>query len=174
MTVTNSRLAVDSSLALSDARLVSRGQRAQIEDQDLGVSAPGRVTRVADRPGTNAADPGRYYVEVTPARAPTALVGNSVKLSIAVRSSRGKVLAVPLSALSLAADGSSRVQVDLGGGKTRRVVVIPALAAQGFVEVRPRKGGALKEGDLVVVGSGATVARRAPTGAVTPGVSGGA
>jgi len=80
MTVTNSRLAVDSSLAPTDAKLVRVGLRARVENQDLGVTAAGRVTRVADRPGTNGADPGRLYLEVTPGRAPASLVGTSVKL----------------------------------------------------------------------------------------------
>ena len=128
------------------------GLRARVENQDLGVSSTARVTRIADLPGTNGADPGRHYLEVTPARAPVSLVGTSVKLSISVESTKGKVLAVPLSALSLGADGNSRVQLDLGG-RTRRVKVIPGLAAQGFVEIRPAAAGELKVGDLVVVGS---------------------
>jgi hypothetical protein len=99
---------------------------------------------------------------VVPEAAPASLVGTSVKLSIAVESTQGKVLAVPIGALSVAADGTSRVQVDRGG-RTRFVTVVPGLAAQGFVEVTPTRGGRLEAGDLVVVGSGPSSAAKAPT-----------
>lgn len=172
MTVSNSRLAIDSSLSVRDAKLVRRGLRVAIEEPDLGVRIDGRVSRIADKPGTapgelagaTPVDPARTYVEVLPQGAPPALVGASVKLSIAVESTRGRVLAVPIGALSVAADGSSRVQVDLGRGRTRFVTVVPGLAAQGFAEVTPAAQGKLREGDLVVVGSGPSAASKAPTG----------
>ena len=72
-----------------------RGDRVRIEEQELRVSIRGRVTQVADRPGTNRNfDAGRTYFEVTPSNAPASLVGASVKLSIAVQSTQGEVLAV--------------------------------------------------------------------------------
>ena len=90
---------------------------------------------------------------MTPFNAPAALVGASVKLSIAVQSTQGEVLAVPVNALSVGADGRERVQVDRGGGRTRSCSCAPGLRAQGFVEVSPRSAGELKEGDRVVIGS---------------------
>src|ERR671931_393222 len=45
MNVTNSRLAIDSSLSVSDVRLVRVGDAVTIEDQDLGITAHGRVSR---------------------------------------------------------------------------------------------------------------------------------
>jgi len=60
------------------------------------------------------------------------------------------VTAVPLSAVSLAADGSSRVQVQ-NNGKLDYVVVDTGLAADGYVEVTSRDE-LLKPGQLVVVG----------------------
>ena len=53
------------------------------------------VTQVADRPGTHKVDPGRVYLEITPGTAPAQLVGASVKLTIAVKSTRQAVLVVP-------------------------------------------------------------------------------
>ena len=53
MNVTNSRLAIDSSLSVADARLVRVGDPVVIEDQDLGVTAHG--TRQRGSPGR----PGR-------------------------------------------------------------------------------------------------------------------
>jgi peptidoglycan hydrolase-like protein with peptidoglycan-binding domain len=152
MTVSNSRLAIDSSLSLNDAKLVRPGARVTIEEPDLGVRATGVVSQVADRPGTHKVDPARVYVEVTPGAAPAQLVGGSVKLTIAVRSTRGAVLAVPVNALSVGADGSSRVQRQLAGGRTEYVDVEPGLAAHGLVEVRPVDG-RLAVDDLVVVGA---------------------
>ena len=151
MTVSNSRLAVDSSLSLEDAKLVRVGDIVKIEEPDLGVRTDGVVTQVADRPGTNKVDPSRVYLEVTPDTAPAQLVGASVRLSIAVKSTEREVLTVPVTALSVGADGSSRVQVQRPGGRSEFVNVEAGLAAQGLVEVRP-VGGDLDPGGLVVVG----------------------
>lgn len=166
MTVSSSQLTADSSLAINDAKLVRVGAPVVIEEQDLGIKVAGTVTRVADKPGTDKAEPTRVYFEVTPKQAPARLVGASVKLTIAVKTTRGAVLAVPLSALSVGAGGSSRVQVDRGGGKTDYVPVVPGLVANGLVEVRPATADALKPGDLVVVGSGGALA---PGGSALPG-----
>jgi hypothetical protein len=57
---------------------------------------------------------------------------------------------VPLSAVSLAADGKSRVQVD-DHGALKSIIVEPGLAAGGYVEVLPVDG-KLEPGQLVVVG----------------------
>jgi hypothetical protein len=123
-----------------------------IEDQDLGVKAPGRVSVVAETPGTNRVDPSRFYFAVAPGPGVRALVGASVKLTIAVKSTKGSVLAVPPNALSVGGDGDSRVQVRRGG-HTALVKVVPGLAAEGLVEVRPAAGASLSPGDLVIVGS---------------------
>src|SRR5215211_1401332 len=152
MTVSNSRLAVDSSLSLDDAKLVRLGASVKIEEPDLGVRTDGVVTQVADRPGTNKVDPSRVYLEVTPGTAPAQLVGASVKLSISVKSTGRKVLTVPVTAVSVGADGTSRVQLQRSGGTNEFVNVEAGLAAQGLVEVRP-VGGELEPGNLVVVGS---------------------
>jgi hypothetical protein len=152
MSVTSSRLVVDSSLSVADARLVRPGDPVVIEDQDLGVKAGGRVSQVSQTPGTNRVDPSRFYFAVAPGPRVQALVGASVKLTIAVKSTRGRVLAVPANALSVGGDGDSRVQVRRGG-RTILVKVVPGLAAEGLVEVRPAGGAELAPGDLVVVGS---------------------
>ena len=151
MTVSNSRLAIDSSLALNDAKLVRRGARVTIEEPDLGVRTTGVVSQVAARPGTHKVDPARVYLEVAPGAAPAQLVGASVKLTVAVRSTRDAVLTVPVTALSVGADGSSRVQRQDSSGHTEFVSVEPGLAAHGLVEVRPASD-ALAANDLVVVG----------------------
>jgi Putative peptidoglycan binding domain len=167
MTVSNSRLAIDSSLSLNDAKLVRNGAQVTIEEPDLGVKTTGTVSLVADRPGTHKVDPGRIYLEVKPKTAPSALVGTSVKLTIAVNSTGKQVLVVPLTALSVGADGTSRVQVQRPGGRTDYVEVNPGLAAKGLVEVTPARG-KLAPGDLVVVG-----ARGGGAGAPSTSIGGG-
>ncbi len=169
MTVSNTRLAIDSSLSPQEKDLVHAGDPVRIEESDLRIDIKGRVSRIADQPGTDPSfDPGRTYFEVTPFDAPAALVGASVKLAIAVQSTAGKVLAVPLSALSIGADGRERVQVDRGGVRASLVSVRTGLRAQGLVEVSPRRAGELKAGDLVVVGAGARAAAKGATGSAAP------
>jgi hypothetical protein len=152
MNVTNSRLAIDSSLSVSDVRLVRVGDPVVIDDQDLGVTARGRVTRVDRTPGTHGIDPSRFYMAVAPTSRLPSLVGASVKLTISVKSTNGRVLAVPVSALSIGGDGRSRVQVR-HGTRIELVPVDPGLAAEGLAEVRPQAKDSLRPGDLVVVGT---------------------
>lgn len=157
MDVTGSRLAVDSSLSVSDAKLVHAGDPVTIEDQDLGVTTRGIVKEVGQSPGTsppgtNPVDPSRFYLGVTPGAGPSSLVGSSVKLTIAVKSTKGAVLAVPVSTLSVGGDGNARLQVRRGG-RTTLVAVVPGLAAKGLVEVRPVGRERLLPGDQVVVSS---------------------
>ena len=167
MTVSNSRLAIDSSLSITDAKLVRPGAKVTIEEPDLGIKTTGVVTQVADSPGTHKVEQGRVYLAITPRSAPAQLVGASVKLTIAVKSTDEAVLTVPITALSVGADGTSRVQVARGGDRTEYVSVEPGLAAQGLVEVRPARG-ALNPGDLVIVGK-----RDGSSGAAPPGSSAG-
>jgi hypothetical protein len=152
MTVSNSRLAIDSSLSLSDAKLVRPGAEVKIEEPDLGIKTTGVVTQVADAPGTHKVEQGRVYLAITPKTAPAQLVGASVKLTIAVKSTDEAVLTVPITALSVGADGSSRLQVQRAGGRTEYVSVEPGLAAQGLVEIRPLHGD-VDKGSLVIVGN---------------------
>jgi hypothetical protein len=161
MTVTSSQLVVESSLSVSDAKLVRLGDPVTIEEQELGITAKGEVAALDTTPGTRKVDPNRFFMLVVPTTRMKALSGASVKLTIAVESTEGKVLAVPVSALSVGGDGSSRVEVRRGGD-TRLVTVNPGLAAEGFVEIRPAGGEPLREGDLVVVG--ATGGGQAPGG----------
>lgn len=166
MTVSNSRLAIDSDLAINDAKLVRRGDPVKIEEPDLGINATGVVTQVADRPGTHQVSPDRVYLEVTPKTAPAQLLGTSVKLTIAVKSTQQAVLTVPVTALSVGPDGTSRVQVQRSNGTTEYVAVEPGLAAKGLVEVRPVHG-RLAPGDLVVVGDRGSGLAGAPPAAGT-------
>ena len=154
MTVTNSRLAVDAALSLDDTRLVKVGSPVTITEPELGLRINGTVGLIADTPGTLGAEAQRFHIEINPIDAPASLVGASVVLSVTVNSTQGKVLTVPVAALSVSADGASRVQVQSVDKSTKFVTVTPGLTANGLVAVTPLRD-SLSEGDLIVVGAGA-------------------
>jgi hypothetical protein len=150
ITVTNAVVAVDGSLKLEEAFLATPGMKVLIDEPDLGIKATGVVSRVADTPGTNGVDGFHVYFETVVDGAPASLVGASVRLTVPVESTGGSVLAVPVNAVTLAADGSSRIQRN-NDGNLEYVTVEPGLSADGFVAVRPVDS-SLAAGDLVVIG----------------------
>ncbi|WP_433012775.1 peptidoglycan-binding protein [Kribbella sp. CA-294648] len=75
----------------------------------------------------------------------------NVRVTIPVKSTNGKVLAVPVAALSAGSDGGSRVEV-LRNGKVELVAVKVGLTADGYAQVTASGDGKLTEGDQVVVG----------------------
>jgi peptidoglycan hydrolase-like protein with peptidoglycan-binding domain len=150
ITVTNNALAIDSSLPLAEAALVKPGLKVTIDEPDLGLQATGVISRVADTPGTDGADGYHIYFEVLVDETQVKLEGVSLRLTIPVESTGGAVTVVPISALFLAADGTSRVQVEKDG-KLKFVEVKPGLSADGFVEITPVDGN-LSTGELVLVG----------------------
>lgn len=150
LTVTDNQLAVDSSLSLEAAPLVKPGMPVVIDEQALGAKATGVVETVASTPGTRGVDGFHIYMEVKVDPTPVKLDGFSVRLTIPVKSTQGAVTAVPISAVSLAADGTSRVQVKRKDA-LEYIQVTPGLSADGYVEVTPVNG-RLEPGELIVVG----------------------
>lgn len=154
MLVTDARVRVDGGLAVKDASLVRPGMTVNVTEPDLGISAVGSVTTVAEGPGTNGVDGFHVYFEVDVHEPPAALVGASVRLTIPVTSTGRRVLAVPVSALSLAPDGTSLVQRQRAA-LLESVAVRPGLTADGYVAVVPLDMAGrppLQAGDLVTVG----------------------
>ena len=88
--------------------------------------------------------------------------------TISVKTTEGEVLAVPVAALSMASDGTTRVQVKSPQGPPRYVTVEPGLAAKGLVAVSPLQG-QLGPGDLVVVGANGTNDKPKEKGAANGG-----
>jgi len=150
LSVTDNQLAVDAGLPLDAAPLVKAGMPVAIDEQALGIKAKGVVAWVAATPGTNGVDGYHLYFEVRVEETPTPLQGFSLRLTIPIQSTDGAVTVVPISALSLSADGTSRVQVQKGDALDY-IVVEPGLSADGFVEVTPVDA-KLTPGQLVVVG----------------------
>jgi len=151
MTVTDAVVAIDGSLPLDEARLVTSGMRVQIDEPDLGIEATGVVSRVAQAPGTDGVDGFHVYFAIVVNGGPAGIVGASVRITIPIETTGGPVLTVPVSALSLSADGSTRVQKVARDSLVEVVLVDPGLSAAGFVEVTP-KAGTLEPGDMVVIG----------------------
>jgi hypothetical protein len=152
MQVTGSRLAIDTAIALADVQLVEVGDAVVIEETFSDVSTTGKVSFKADRAGTNDVDPQKVYVEILADEDIRELNGLNVKLTIPVETTGGEVMAVPLAALSAAADGTARVQVEHDDLTTVFVEVTAGLSAGGFVQITPISG-ELHAGDRVVVGT---------------------
>jgi peptidoglycan hydrolase-like protein with peptidoglycan-binding domain len=150
MSVTDNQLAIDTALPLDEAPLVKPGMPVAIDEQALGIKAKGVVETVASTPGTRGVDGYHFYCEIRVIETSTKLEGFSLRLTIPIKSTKGAVTAVPVSALSLAADGTSRVQIQ-GKAGLEYIVVKPGLSAEGYVEVTPVQG-TLAPGQLVVVG----------------------
>jgi peptidoglycan hydrolase-like protein with peptidoglycan-binding domain len=150
MSVTDNRIAIDSALPLESAMLVRPGMAVDIDETSLGIKAKGAVAAVDKTPGTHGVDGYHMYYAVRVDDPPSSLQGFSLRLTIPIQSTQQAVITVPMSAVSLAADGKSRIQVRKNG-KLQFITVLPGLAADGFVEVTPEKG-KLVPGQLVVVG----------------------
>jgi peptidoglycan hydrolase-like protein with peptidoglycan-binding domain len=150
MSVTDNELSIDSQVPIESAPLVKPGMEVAIDEQALGIKAKGVVETVANTPGTRGVDGYHFYLGVKVESTPVSLAGFSVRLSIPIETTKGAVTAVPTSAVSLAADGTSRVLVDRGG-RQEYVTVQPGLSTGGYVEVSAPDG-QLVPGQRVVVG----------------------
>jgi peptidoglycan hydrolase-like protein with peptidoglycan-binding domain len=154
MSVSGSRLAIDSSVSVDEAELIEEGDPVTIELSRLNIEVAGKVTVKADRAGTDGVQADEVYIEIVPDEVKAELNNTNVKITIPVasRSSSGDVLAVPAAALSATGSGDTIVTVENDDGSTRVVTVTPGLSAPGgMVEITPRDGD-LAEGDRVVVG----------------------
>ncbi|WP_151482954.1 peptidoglycan-binding protein [Streptomyces albicerus] len=162
-TVSAGKLVVTGFLGAQEKDLIRPGQKVQVLSEVYGDELTGTVSAVANTPTVPEADgegaaaeapAGQgYAVTVKPDRAlPGRLAGQDVRLTVEAGSSGGKVLVVPVSALSAGADSRTRVTVLERSGDRRRVEVRPGTSGDGYTEVTPVGGARLAEGDKVVVG----------------------
>ncbi|MFD4593579.1 efflux RND transporter periplasmic adaptor subunit [Streptomyces rubiginosohelvolus] len=168
MTISSGSLGVRGALTPSQRNAVEAGQKVRILAEATGDEFDGTTGSVTDPDGSQqqaegdggtedgAGDPGdgaMAILNVTPdKKLDAALVGQEVRLTIEIRASRGKVLVVPFSAVSSAADGSTVVTVLASDGERRQVRVRPGLEGDGSVQVTPSPKDALAPGDRVIVG----------------------
>lgn len=99
---------------------------------------------------------GSSRVEFMPAgHLPKGLVGQNVEVTVVT--SRVRTFIVPVAAVSTALSGQTYLQVEVGsGGQLARVAVRLGLASGGEQAVSPTRAGALRTGQQVVIGIGAT------------------
>ena len=82
---------------------------------------------------------------------PAALNGENVLVTVETGRTEGPVLTVPVAAIVTTGSGTSYVTVAGAGGKQTQVAVTPGISENGYVQVRPVRGGRLAAGDSVVV-----------------------
>lgn len=152
MTIAGSASDIDAGISSADRRLISEGLAVIIEDDGLGIAATGVISFIADKPGGGELSNDRYALTIKPdEELPPEALNVSFRLSIAVSSSEGEVLVVPLAALSAGADGSSRIELERADGETELVNVSAGLSAGGLVEISPIDA-TVVPGDRVIVG----------------------
>jgi peptidoglycan hydrolase-like protein with peptidoglycan-binding domain len=166
----------------ADAELISTGTTVTLELRDVGIETTGTVVDIRSpsaNPDPNNPDGGRsgsgasddrleIVVNAEDSARIRDFIWSSVRISVAVSSTDDEVLAVPVAAISVAPDGTSRVEVErvrargTREGVTEVVEVSVGLAAQGYAEITPLRGASIEPGDRVVVGveTGARQSRR--------------
>ncbi|MEV0928824.1 peptidoglycan-binding protein [Streptomyces spongiicola] len=170
MTLSAGALQVRGYLEKHEKGLVRRGQPVEILSETTGLAASATVTSVADTmtaeqpvgadasedaPSTRATG---FLMVVKPVKAlPSELAGQDVRLTVRAASTKGKTLAVPVSAISAGADGKTAVTVVGDGGSQRRVPVSTGTTGDGYVEIHPLEGLILRAGEKVITGVQSTV-----------------
>jgi peptidoglycan hydrolase-like protein with peptidoglycan-binding domain len=147
MSASGASLVVTVKVDAATAERLKAGMAASL-DLGEGTAVAGKVRRV-----TKNGD--QYDVVVAPntltAKQLALFRDANVRVTIPVKSTAGKVLAVPVAALSSGPDGGSRVEV-LRDGKIELIPVTVGLSADGYAQVTPSGDAKLTEGDQVVVG----------------------
>ncbi|GAA1538824.1 hypothetical protein GCM10009730_55010 [Streptomyces albidochromogenes] len=183
MTVAAGPLVVHAYVPDHQKGLIRPDQKAELLSEADGATANASVRSIATTrttPRTDAgaqdgqpaagqaggqADADGYLMVVTPGRPLEAeWTGQNVRLTVLAATTGGKVLVVPVSAVSAGADGATVVTVLEDDGKQRRVRVKPGTTGDGHVEVTPLGSGALREGARVVTGVRADDAAPGGTG----------
>ncbi len=171
---------ITGSVSKADASLLVIGSPATIQVPDLGVEVGGTLTEIRkptqSTDGSNGGNGGstsdRLEVVVVADDSSQLMPGYSVRIGVTVSSTDGEVLAVPVAAVFVGADGTSKVEVErtaaLGDrpAVTELVDVEVGLSAQGYIEITPT-GKNLVEGDRVVVGSDSGTRRQRRTRTTT-------
>jgi len=147
MSASGASLVVTLKVDAQTAERLKAGMAASLDLGD-GTAVAAEVKRVTK-------NGNQYDVVVAPSKLTSrqlALLRDAnVRVTIPVKSTSGKVLAVPVAALSSGPDGGSRVEV-LRDGKVELIPVTVGLSADGYAQVTPSGDAKLTEGDQVVVG----------------------
>ena len=152
-----SALQVEALISPTDAELLEVGMEVELINDAMG-SDPivGTLETLGEQvvSSENNEDRGLRAV-VTADDIPRSWTGTNVRVTFTSAATSESVLVVPVAALSSAADGQARVEVQNDDGTLTSVPVEAGLSTEGFVEVTPVGDAELNEGDLVIVGSNA-------------------
>ena len=143
---------VEVQAARADVDLLQSGATALVEADSYDYESPAQVVGWTALPGSTE----QVLVTLKLASVPdTELFDISVRVTLALSSTSGDVLAVPLAALYDSGDGSTRIQVLRPGGIEEEVLVVVGLfdPEAGLAEVTPTDEGLLVEADSVIVGT---------------------
>jgi Putative peptidoglycan binding domain len=176
-TVATAETSVTAAVSRADSNFVVAGAPVTIELRDVNVELPGTVLSVGEPPAPAASDGGgeggegggsegsggtsgrlQVVVAADDPKALSEFIFSGARVRIAVASTDAEVLVVPVSAVSVGPDGSSRIEIETRAvtpddpGATEVVEVEVGLSAQGLVEIRPTADSAFGVGDRVVVG----------------------
>jgi hypothetical protein len=137
LNVSSNTITVNTSVAKADIKFVSVGQKVEIIIDGNSKKIDGIVSTIATSTGTDGAGEDRYAVVIEPAKVDKDDTGASVEIAIPVKTTKSKVLAVPLAAVSVDGDGRPRVEIvdDAKNHKSHFVSVQTGLRAQGYVEI---------------------------------------
>lgn len=148
MLLSGSELVISIGLTTADKEVLQKGMRAEAAVPGLRP-IEGRLGAVVT---TTTGGRTSLRLPSLTAKQEHALEGANVKVTVPLETTDGKVLVVPLAALTTDAGGTARVIRVAAGGATETIDVEVGLSAEGFAEVRPRKD-TLAAGDRVVVGA---------------------
>lgn len=132
--------------------LVQEGAEVELLDEASGESITGTVRSIGDRAEPSPTSGAPSYQAIIDAALPDTWSGRNVRATFTTASTDHEVLVVPTAAVSSAADGHTRVQVERSDGTIDTVDVTTGLSADGFLQVTPADGSALADGNRVVIG----------------------
>jgi HlyD family secretion protein len=158
----NSRNSGSSAVQLGSGKVTMSGFASTVETHLLKPGMTG--TAISDISGSRfgvrvSSVSGPRVTFVPTGKMPSNVVGQNVQVSITA--SRVRSLIVPVAAVSTAGSGQPYVTVARGHGRTATVSVRLGISSGGLQALAPLHPGALRPGDLVVLGIGSPASARA-------------
>ena len=148
--LSTSDLVIEGEFSAAQVERIVEGMPADVELEATGWTGTARVQGIEQRTGAAEGDPTTTVVRLVPdAALPTDLAGQNLKVTIIEGSTSGEVLAVPIAAVTVSADGSAYVVRQDARDEQEKVVVRVGVVGDGLVEVAVVDGD-LAVGDMVV------------------------
>ncbi|MGW6656432.1 hypothetical protein [Rhodococcus sp. NPDC055024] len=159
ITLATGKPMIEAKLAAAQSQMVRAGMKVRIDSEISGRSANGTVEAVGPPiPAANGARGTEHSVRIMPSESLDSGFAGDVRVTITAASSESAVLAVPVSAVYLSADGQNSIRKKAADGTEVTVRVNVGMTGDGYVEVALLEEGSLTEtlgeGDQVVVSTG--------------------